>query len=378
MDDLRVALDVRAEHKDLEPVIARFESAGHAGGYANGVERRQVHQLVIEHFERLFAVRPAIVAHDLHPDYLSTAYALEREGVETIGVQHHHAHLAACLAEHGLQTRAVGAIYDGTGLGTDGSIWGGELLVGGLTDCDRAGALWPLRMPGGVAAIREPWRMACAWLAEAFGEPQPLPAALAGQVDPRHWIQVSQTLSSAAVSPRTTSMGRLFDAVAALCGVRARVNYEGQAAAELEAIATGLGPGRASYELPAIRRDRPEPFVLDARATVRAVVADLADGVDVGVIAARFHATIADATARACVAVAEDHGLDTAVLSGGVFQNRRLLEDVARRLADAGLQVLTPQRLPPNDGGISFGQAAIAAARDAATPAARLPVLGSL
>ena len=312
----------------------------------------------IEHFERLFAVEPALVAHDLHPGYLSSAYALEREGVELVAVQHHHAHLAACLAEHGLEGPALGAIYDGTGYGEDGAVWGGELLVGGLRGFERAGCLWPVRMPGGAQAIREPWRMACAWLAEAFGEPRPLPRSLEGRVDPERWSRVAQVGQSALVSPTTTSMGRLFDAVAALCGISPRASYEGQAAVELEAAAA---PGeRGSYALPTLEAGR--QTLLDARETIRAVARDLHAGVDAGTISARFHRAVADATASACAALAETHALDAVVLSGGVFQNRRLLEGAAERLERLGLRALVPRLLPPNDGGISYGQAAVAAA----------------
>jgi hydrogenase maturation protein HypF len=316
----------------------------------------------IEHYERLFAVEPVLVVHDLHPDYLSTAYALEREDVELVGVQHHHAHLAACLAEHGLSGPAVGAIYDGTGYGTDGTIWGGELLVGGLAGFDREAHLWPVPMPGGSQAVREPWRMACAWLDEAFGEPRPLPRGVADHVDADSWRVVAQVARDARLSPTTTSMGRLFDAVGALCGVGVRASYEGQAAVELEAVADPLEQG--AYELPFLPEDRSGPGVLDARVTVRGVVSDLDAGVPVPRVAARFHAAVADATAGACAATAADRGLDTVVLSGGVFQNRLLLERVAASLDAGGLRVLIPERLPPNDGGVSYGQAAVGAARD--------------
>jgi hydrogenase maturation protein HypF len=310
----------------------------------------------VEHFERLFAVAPELVAHDLHPDYLSTQYALEREGVRHIGVQHHHAHLAACLAEQGELGPAVGAIYDGTGYGPDGSVWGGELLVGGLEGFERAGRLWPVPLPGGAQAIREPWRMACAWLAAATGEDEPpLPTTLRAAVEPARWRQVAEIARTGVASPQTTSMGRLFDAVSALCGIRATVNYEGQAATELEAIAE---PGeRGSYPLPFLPSGE-----LDARATVLAVRDDLAAGVAPALVSARFHNAIATATAQACATLAAGRGLDTAVLSGGVFQNRLLLERTLERLAGTGLRVLVPERLPPNDGAISFGQAAVAAA----------------
>jgi hydrogenase maturation protein HypF len=307
----------------------------------------------IEHFERLFAVEPEVVAHDLHPDYLSTKDALEREGVEHVGVQHHHAHLAACLAEHGETGAAVGAIFDGTGYGPDGTVWGGELLVGGLEGFERAGSLWPVRMPGGVRAIREPWRMACAWL----DNPTP-PATI--DVEPSRWRTVTELARNGLASPTTTSMGRLFDAVAALCGVRSTVNYEGQAAAELEGIADRGEEG--AYPLPLLNEaDPPDArLILDARPTVLAAASDSAAGP--ALVSARFHNAVAAATAAACVRVAEERALDAVVLSGGVFQNRLLLERTSAALTGAGVRVLVPRLLPPNDGGISSGQAAVAAA----------------
>ena len=219
----------------------------------------------IEHFERLFAVEPSVVAHDLHPEYMSTKYATEREDVRLAGVQHHHAHLAACLAEHGETGRALGAIFDGTGYGADGTVWGGELLLGDLSAFERVGLLSPVRLPGGEAAIRQPWRMACSWLHEAFDEPPGLPERLCGLVEPSAWEQVGKLARTGVASPLTTSMGRLFDAVAALCGVRAEVNYEGQAAVELEAC---CDPGEeGAYTLP-LNGERPGPLVMDARPAV--------------------------------------------------------------------------------------------------------------
>ncbi len=307
----------------------------------------------IEHFERLFAVRPEIAAHDLHPEYLSTKYALELEGVETMGVQHHHAHLASCLAEHRETGPAVGAIFDGTGYGTDGTVWGGELLVGDATGFDRRGHLHPVRMPGGERAIHQPWRMACSWLLEALGPQPPLPPLIASDVSAEEWRKVAELAASGLASPLTSSIGRLFDAVAALCGIRAEVNYEGQAAVELEGIADTTEAGE--YPLPGDE-------LLDARETVRAILADLGAGVGVPVVAARFHNGVGRATARACARIAEAEGTDRVVLSGGVFQNRLLLERTTEALERAGLRVLVPRLLPPNDGGIAFGQAAVAAA----------------
>jgi hydrogenase maturation protein HypF len=267
----------------------------------------------------------------------------------------------------------VGAIFDGFGLGTDGTAWGGELLVGDLREFERAGWLWPVALPGGDRAAREPWRMACAWLVAAGDEDPP---SIPG-VDPARWRAVAQMARTGTAAPPTTSAGRLFDAVAALCGIRAVVTYEGQAAAELEAACDPAERGH--YDLPlaagvatsppaaaaAPDADAPAGIVLDARLLVGAVSSEVAAGTAVGVVAARFHNGLAAATARAVERVAGERGLGTAVLSGGVFQNRVLLEGVADRLERAGLRVLIPLRLPPNDGGISYGQAAVAAARGA-------------
>ncbi len=331
---------------------------GHHIGDLGNLETLVSYTEGIAHFERLFAAEPAVVAHDLHPDYLSTTYAAEREGVQLIGVQHHHAHLAAVLAEHGLSGPAAGAIYDGTGYGTDGTVWGGELLVGDLAGFQRVGHLRPVALPGGDRAVREPWRMACSWLVACSGEDEevPMPEVFAGQVAPAMWDAVAGLARSGFSAPPTSSMGRLFDAVAALCGLPPRVTYEGQAAIALEALADGAE--RGAYPLP-----RGDDGVLDARVTVGAVVADLAAGVPSAQVAARLHRGVAEATASACAATASDAGVDTVVLSGGVFQNRLLLTDACARLRALGLHVLTPERLPPNDGGIAFGQVAVAAAR---------------
>jgi hydrogenase maturation protein HypF len=329
---------------------------GHHIGDLENYETLRSFREGIEHFQRLFAVEPALCVHDMHPEYLSTKYAFERAGVELVAVQHHHAHLAACLAEHGEDGPALGAIYDGTGFGSDGTVWGGELLVGDLRDFERVGHLRPVPLPGGTAAIREPWRMACAWSIEALGEVPELPAALASAVEPRDWRNCGEIAGSGIGSPATTSMGRLFDAVGALCGAPTRVTYEGQAAVELEAMAAADERGR--YEMPAA-----PAAGLDPRPTVAAVLAEIAEGVAPAIVAARFHNTVAAATAEAAAALAARHDLGTVVLSGGVFQNRRLLEQTSKLLGAADLRVLVPERLPPNDGGISFGQATVAAAR---------------
>lgn len=317
----------------------------------------------VPHFERLFDVHPRLLVHDLHPDLLSTAYARERadaEGLALLAVQHHHAHLAAVLAEHGKDPGAVavGAIYDGSGLGPDGTVWGGEILVGGQREATRAGALWPVRLPGGDRAVREPWRMACAWLVAAQGEDAPAPETLAGAVDPATWSAVRRMAATGFSSPVTTSMGRFLDAIGALCGVRTHVTYEGQAAIELETLADPAV--RDGYDLPVLGDG-----TLDGRAAVADVVADLARGTPVPAVAARAHAAVAAATAAAVSDAAGRAGTGLVVLAGGVFLNRLLLERTTARLRAAGLEVLLPRALPPGDGAISFGQAAVAAARAA-------------
>ncbi len=346
--------------------IARGDRAWvgpHIGDLKNW-ETLQSFRTGIHHLCELFAVTPQIVAHDLHPDYLSSRHAVSLAELEPVAVQHHHAHLGACLAEHGLGIgeRAVGAIFDGTGLGTDGTVWGGEILVGDLVGFERRGFLLPVPMPGGEAAIREPWRMACAWLAAARGTEDPaIPATLHAEVTEEDWASVSRLAASAVNSPLTSSAGRLFDAAAALAGVRARVFHEGQAAAELEGLTDPAE--HSAYPMP--RLDG-EQATLDARPTIAALTADADAGVPVATIGARFHNALAEATASACANEAEAQGVSLVILSGGVFQNRLLLERTASSLRERGLRVLIPRRLPPNDGGIAYGQAAIAAARSVA------------
>jgi hydrogenase maturation protein HypF len=366
LQSARHVLGVGAELKSTFCLAkgARAWVSHHIGDLQN-VETLRSFRDGVAHFERLFDVAPQVVAHDLHPDYLSTRYAQEYPGAELVPVQHHHAHLAAAAAEHGVLEPVVGAILDGAGLGPDGTVWGGEILVGDLAGFERAAHLWPVRLPGGDAAAREPWRMACAWLHACEQDVQhsvPVPAALAAEVEPLRWEQVGALVRSGFQAPVTTSAGRLFDAVAALCGLRAYASYEGQAAGLLESSCDPRE--QRAYAMAVLESTAPgEPAVLDARELVRAVVGDLAAGVGPALVAARFHNGLADTLARACAGVAGARGLASVVLSGGVFQNRRLLERTAVALERDGLRVLIPRLLPPNDGGISYGQVAVAVAR---------------
>ncbi|MCW2693782.1 MAG: carbamoyltransferase HypF [Mycobacterium sp.] len=310
----------------------------------------------IAHLQTLLDVDPAVVAHDLHPEYPSTRYALDRPGAELIAVQHHHAHIASCLADNGVDTRVIGIAFDGLGLGPDGTAWGGEVLLADLAGYVRAAHLAAVPMPGGDAATRQPWRMAAAHLEAAYGGAVPAGLAVAGRQGPR-WEQVLSAARAGVNAPPTSSAGRLFDAVAALIGVRDVVTYEGQAAIELEQLADPTE--RGGYPLPI---GAGTPALLDAGALVRAVVEDLRRGTPAPVIAARFHTALADAVLAICDRLRAAHGLATVALSGGVFQNALLLCRCLDRLEGAGFTVLTHRQVPPNDGGLSLGQAAVAAA----------------
>jgi hydrogenase maturation protein HypF len=312
----------------------------------------------ISHFQRLFDVAPQVVAHDLHPEYLSTKYALESDGVALTGVQHHHAHIASCLADNGEEGPVIGVAFDGLGYGTDATIWGGEFLLADLSGFERAGHLATVPMPGGVAAIKQPWRMAAVYLDAAF--PGGLPDGL--DVERRNagrWHDVLTMARRGINTPATSSAGRLFDAVAAILGVRDAINYEGQAAVELEQRAE-----IAECAAYAAGIDEGEPVQIRGSDLVRAVADDLLAGVGSGVIAGRFHNGVAAAIVTTCLLIRERSGLRAVALSGGVFQNLLLLDRTAARLERAGFRVLVHSQVPPNDGGISLGQAAVAAARD--------------
>jgi hydrogenase maturation protein HypF len=314
----------------------------------------------IEHFRRLFDIDPQVVAHDLHPEYLSTKYALDLDGVDLQGVQHHHAHIASCLADNGADGPVIGVAFDGTGYGTDGTIWGGEFLVAGLAGFERGGHLAPVPMPGGAAAIRQPWRMAAAYLDRDDVARDDLDVA---RRNADRWAAVTAMAAKGVNAPLTSSAGRLFDAAAALLGVRDTINYEGQAAIELEQLADPAESG--AYPAAVVAGD---PFQIRAADLLTALISDLTAGVRAPVIAARFHHGVAAAIEAGCVLLRERHGLATVALSGGVFQNMLLLHATAARLEARGFRVLTHSRIPCNDAGISLGQAVIAAARDRLDP----------
>ncbi len=313
----------------------------------------------IAHFERLFRMRPEILAYDLHPDYLATRYALkraERENLTAIGVQHHHAHVAACMAEHGLdgEQPVIGVSFDGTGYGDDGTIWGGEFLVANYRDYERPFHLAYIPMAGGEAAVRQPWRLALAWLERADLEwDENLPPVLASSAKVRHIVR--RQLELGLNSPLTSSMGRLFDAISALVGVRQRINYEAQAAIELEAR---VDPDEAAAYQFAISEDEVDPIPV-----IHAIVADLRAGLDIGRISAQFHNGVADMVDQVCCLIGKRYGLEEVALSGGVWQNMILLTRVVQRLHKSGFAVYLHRQVPTNDGGLALGQAVVAAHR---------------
>ncbi|MEP6698026.1 MAG: carbamoyltransferase HypF, partial [Pseudonocardiales bacterium] len=311
----------------------------------------------ITHFCQLFDIRPEIVAHDLHPEYLSTKYALEQPDVELVGVQHHHAHVVSCLAENAADGPVIGVAFDGLGWGGDGTLWGGEFMIADRVGFERAAHLAPVPLPGGTMAVRQPWRMAAAHLEAAFAGD--LPGGL-DVVDRqgRRWTDVLGAAAAGVNSPLTSSVGRLFDAVAAVLDVRDVVSYEGQAAIELERLVDPAETG----DYPASLTGAPV-VQIDCGEIIRAIAADVTRGVPVPVIAARFHNTMARVVVEVCTRIRDDRGVGTVALSGGVFQNVVLLTGCVSRLGAAGFRVLTHSVVPCNDGGISLGQAVIAGAR---------------
>ena len=320
----------------------------------------------VDHYRRLFGIDPEVVVHDLHPEYLSTKYAhdladLEPSGLELLAVQHHHAHIASCLADNGAAGPVIGIAFDGLGVGNDGTLWGGEFLVADLVGFTRAAHFDPVPMPGGALAIRQPWRMAAAYLDAAY-EGRPPDLAIVNALRDRHpgrWDQVLAAARAGLNAPVTSSVGRLFDAIAAMAGMRDTVTYEGQAAVDLEQIADHREAG--SYPARVVDGT---PLRIQGVDLLRAALDDLTSGASPGTMSARFHNGLAVLAVEVCRRLRDVHGLSTVALSGGVFQNVLLTERCLSGLEEAGFTVLTHRRVPPNDGGISLGQAAICGARD--------------
>jgi hydrogenase maturation protein HypF len=311
----------------------------------------------IKHFKKLFYIEPKAVAYDLHPDYLSTQYALSIPDIRRVGVQHHHAHIVSAMAENGIEGDVIGVALDGTGFGLDGTIWGGEFIKANLRDFERLAHLRNVPMPGGSMVIREPWRMAMVYLSEAFGEEAgSLRIDLMKRIDFQKWGILKRAIEKKINTPWTSSMGRLFDAVSSLLSIRDEVHYEGQAAIELEMMADQGVKERYPFT---IHQDK-TPMVIDPGEMIRAIVRDLIDGTPSARISGKFHRTIARLITETCEAIRSKEELNRVVLSGGVFQNFFLLPLVTEGLKSSGFDVYTHHLVPANDGGISLGQAVIA------------------
>jgi len=310
----------------------------------------------ISHFQQLYGIEPELVAYDLHPEYLSTKYAQSLDGPEKIGVQHHHAHIASCMADNAIDGEVIGVAMDGLGFGLDGKLWGGEFLLADFITAERVAHLSYIPLAGGAKAVREPWRLGAVYLQQAFGNDcTSLKLDFNNRLTPKNWASLRSMVAAGVNSPETSSMGRLFDAMAGLLCLRDTVNYEGQAAIELETIADR--DVKEFYEFVISGSE------ISAQNVIRCAVQDLLDGVSHSEISGKFHLSVANLISRMAQSIRAEHGLNRVALSGGVFQNMLLLKHVFALLRNAGFEVFTHSRVPTNDGGISLGQVAVANAR---------------
>jgi hydrogenase maturation protein HypF len=372
-DELPPVLAVGGELKNTICITRGREAflSQHIGDLEN-LESYKFFESTVAGLERILEVEPRILAYDLHPDYFSTRWALAQQGMERVGVQHHHAHIASCMAENHLDGRVIGVALDGTGYGLDGNVWGGEVLVCDYRGFERLAHLQYVPMPGGSAAILEPRRMAVSYLLQHFGRDfWDLNIPFVRGLDRRKTEMLLRATERRLNSPLTSSAGRLFDAVAAVAGVREQVNYEAQAAIELEAaIEERRAERRSAPFVEASSEDDGYPFalreenggwIIDTRPMFVALVQDIRDGLPTGVVSHRFHLGFVDVLARTAALVRARTGLDRICLSGGSFQNCFLSEHLQTLLEREGFQVFTHAEVPSGDGGISLGQALVAA-----------------
>ncbi len=341
----------------------------HVGDLENAESYSFFHE-AIEHLKRILEIRPEIIAYDLHPDYFSTKWALQQSGAKLVGVQHHHAHIASCMAENHLEGRVIGFALDGTGYGADGNIWGGEVLIAGYEDFERAAHFEYVPLPGGAAAIREPWRMAVSYLAHHFGREFLKPEILkfdipfVRQLNRPKVDLLLRMMEQGVNSPLTSSCGRLFDAVAALIGIRQHVNYEAQAAIELEMAMTSATMA-SSEEGPAYPMRlvlEGANWIISTRPLFEALLDDLGRNLPVAAISRRFHNGLVEGFVELATRLRKKAALPRVCLSGGTFHNVYLSERLEARLSEVGFEVFTQKEVPSGDGGLSLGQALVAAA----------------
>lgn len=322
----------------------------HIGDLEN-LEAFEFFKMTVDHLNRIFEIEPELIVHDLHPEYLSTKWAKEQD-LHLKGVQHHHAHLASVMAEHGLDEPVIGIIMDGTGFGTDGTIWGGEFLVGDFAGFERAASFEPLVLPGGEAAIKAPWRTGLSYLYRTFGDDLPsVPMLKDKAIDP-----IIQMIDKGINSPITSSCGRLFDAVAAISGGKETIRYEAQAAIEfMQAAKNQLGDDRTTFDI-----TKPEDhYVISIQHLMTELIGRLQSGYSLGALSQWFHHSLIVTFVRMAVRIREKHCINKIGLSGGVFQNKLLFEGIVKHLEKNEFEVYTHNQVPTNDGGIALGQVAI-------------------
>ncbi len=337
-----------------------FYLSHHIGDLENA-ETLSSYERGIDHYLDMLHVKPDILAHDMHPDYLSTRYALSRSqttGSALFPVWHHEAHIASCMADNDIDCDLIGVAFDGTGLGSDGNIWGGEFFTGGYGGMKHAGRLSFVKMPGGAAAINEPWRMAVSYMHSVMGDDMLCSGILNG-IETAKIGYIRNMLQSDMNCPLTSSAGRLFDAVSAMLGIRLVSGYEGQAAAELEYAASD--GGFESYPFDILKQN--SFFIIETSGIIRGIAEDILAGIHKGMIASRFHETMAAIVVSGCMEARRDTGLSRVALSGGVFQNVLLLDKCLDKLETGGFEVFIHHRVPANDGGLSLGQSMIALSR---------------
>ena len=327
-------------------------ASGHNGDLEN-IETFQRYNKNIDHFKKIFSITPEIIAIDMHPDYMSTKFGIQESnefGIKTIAIQHHHAHIASAMLENHITQKVIGISYDGTGYGIDGKIWGSEIAICDYKTFERKSHLSYIKLPGGDKAVKEPWRIGVSYIYDSFERPE----EILNIIYKAKYIPILTMLSKNINCAETSSMGRLFDGVASILGVRDTITYEGQASIELENIIDATEKGNYPYEI------EPNSHLINIKPMIRQIVLDKLSGKDIGKISAKFHNTIIELTLNISMALNKETGINKVVLSGGVFQNSFLLSGLTKKLKENSLLVYTNRNFPTNDGGISLGQLIIA------------------
>lgn len=361
MSKLPSVLAVGAELKNTICITKENRAflSQHVGDMEN-LETFDFFRLTISHMESILEIRPKVMAHDLHPDYLSSKFGREQDEIPTLAVQHHHAHIVSCLAENGVKGPVIGLALDGTGFGSDGQVWGGEVLFADLHSFQRAAHLDYVSLPGGDAAAKSPWRMALSYLHKTYGdEVFNLPIKFVRDLKREDANIVFQMITKRVNTPLTSSCGRLFDAISSLIGLRQEISYEGQAAMELEMCQNLSEKGKYPWAI----KEKKGHLILLTSDIIRSAVEDIKIGISRGIISRRFHNTLIDMFTGACIKLRELSGIGHVAMSGGSFQNVTLLNGLSRALTSNGFKVFTQKVVPSNDGGLSLGQAVCAGVR---------------